>query len=242
MPVTLPRTHVVVDQDGHLAVTVDGQPWQPPAPTDGSARAHTGGLSLGRSDLEWAQEQIAEELDTPVVVHLVDGGQAYEPYFVVPDSYRPLEPNSLSGTAVGEAGPVAESGLGSIPGGRGGFTPGEPVALVQVVGRAVADEHGAVRFRLPAALGDRTRSLLIQGQVSGTTLPYDDLPQPSGHAVPSGAAPAPGSSGVPDLARPSPQSGDHDVRREPVRRPAPAPAARPTPTAPDVPDTGLGAL
>ena len=238
VPVRLPRARFAIDQEGHLAVTVDDRPWQPPIPNDSSARA--GGVPLGRSDVAWAQEQIAEALDTPVVVHLVDGGQAYEPYFVVPDSYRPLEPNSLSGTAVGETVPVGESGLGASPGGTSEFAPGEPVALVQVVGRAVADEHGTVRFRLPAALGDRTRALLVQGQVSGTTVPYDDLTQPSGHATP--ASTAPGSARAPGLAGPAVRSSDLDARRTSGRRPAPAPAARHAPAAPDVPDAGWGAL
>ncbi|WP_146197630.1 hypothetical protein [Promicromonospora sp. AC04] len=243
VPMTLPRARVVVDQDGHLAVTIDGQPWRHPAPTGATAPPHADGVPpLGRSDLKWAQERIAEELDTPVLVHLVDSGQTYEPYFVVPDSYQPLEPNSPTGTPVGDAGTVLEPGLGAAPGGGGGFAPGEPVTLVQVVGRTVADEHGAVRFRLPAALGDRTRALLVQGQVSGTTVPYDDLAQPSGHAAPVGITQASGSSRAPDLARPAVRSGNHDGRRKPGRRIAPAPAIRPAPAAPDVPDVGWGAL
>lgn len=239
-PVTLPRARFEVDQDGHLAITVDDQPWHPP--TDSRAPARAGGVPLGRSDVPWAGEQIAEELDTPVLVHMVDDGQAYEPYFVVPDSYQHLEPNSPSSTAIGEAGPVTVPGPESSPGDRRGFTPGEPVTVVMVVGRAHADEHGAVRFRLPPALGDRTHALLLQGQISGTTVPYDDLAQLSGQAAPAGTTQAPGSSAAPDLARPAVRSKNHDVRRRPGRRPAPAPAARPTPTTPDVPDAGLGAL
>ena len=238
VPVTLPRARFAIDQDGHLAVTVDDRPWQPPTPNDSSARA--GGVPLGRSDVAWAQEQIAEALDTPVVVHLVDGGQAYEPYFVVPDSYRPLEPNSLSDTAIGETARVGEPGLGRLPGGKGEFTPGESVALMQVVGRAVADEHGAVHFRLPAALGDRTRALLVQGQVSGTTVPYDDLTQRSGDSAPANTAP--GSARAPGPAAPAISSSGIDARRTSGRRPAPAPGARHTPAAPDVPDAGWGAL
>lgn len=242
VPVTLPRAHVAIDQDGHLTVTVDGQPWQPPAPSGTTGPAHAGGVPLGRSDLTWATEQIAEELDTPVAVLLVDGGQTYEPYFVVPDSYQHLEPTSPTGAAVSDAGTVLDPGLGANPAGGGGFVPGEPVALVQVVGRTVADEHGAVRFRLPAALSDRTRALVLQGQVSGTTVPYDELTQPSGPTCPASTGLASDSTGAPGLARPAVRSSDHGVRRTPGRRPAPAPAARPTPAAPDGPDSGLGAL
>ncbi|WP_454859695.1 hypothetical protein [Promicromonospora soli] len=239
-PVTLPRARFEVDHDGHLAITVDDQPWQPP--TDSSAPARAGGVPLGRSDVPWAGEQIAEELDTPVLVHMVDDGQAYEPYFVVPDSYQHLEPNSPSSTTVGEAGPVPVPGPESPPGDRRGFTPGEPVTVVMVVSRTHADEHGAVRFRLPPALGDRTHALLVQGQISGTTVPYDDVTQPSGHAPHASTTQAPGSTGAPDLTRPAVRSRPRDLRRTPGRRPSPAPAARPTPAAPDVPDAGLGAL
>jgi hypothetical protein len=239
-PVTLPRARFEVDQDGHLAITVDDQPWHPP--TDSRTPARAGGVPLGRSDVPWAGEQIAEQLDTPVLVHMVDNGQAYEPYFVVPDSYQHLEPDSPRSTAVGEAGPAPVPGPENSPKDRIGFAPGEPVTVVMVVSHAVADEHGAVRFRLPPALGDRTRALFVQGQISGTSVPYDDLTQPSGHTTPSGTTQAPGSADAPDLTRPAFRSWAYDPRRTPGRRSAPAPLARPAPVAPDVPDAGLGAL
>jgi hypothetical protein len=93
VPVTLPRARFVVDAGGHLAVTVDGRPWYPQTTTEPHAPARAGAVSLGRSDVLWARQQIANELDTPVLVEVVDDGRVYTDV-VDPDSYRASDLNS----------------------------------------------------------------------------------------------------------------------------------------------------
>lgn len=210
MPVTLPRARFEVDSDGHLTVFVDGQPWQPPTQR---TTMRGPGLPLGRSDVPWAQQQIANDLGTPVLVEIVDGGQPYND-IVDPNAYQPAELDGRAASAEAEV---------------GRYAPGEPVAITVVVGRAHADEHGRVRYRLPAALANRT--VLVHGEVSGTTLPLDQAPLPQ---LATDAVEAP--------SRPSPRArnydmGPHKSRSGHLPQPTgPVPAPRVTP------DDGLAAL
>lgn len=210
VPVTLPRARFDVDPDGHLTVFVDGQPWQPPT-DERATSAGVGMVRLGRSDVLWARQQIANELGTPVLVEVVDTGQPYSDV-IDPDGYQATEPPRL------EASPEPELGR---------YAPGEPVVIVVVVARTHADEHGRVRYRLPAALGDRT--VLVNGETSGTTLPLDPTPLP---------ALAADTSETP--FRPSLIGRSVDTRRrQPSAGHAPQPV-RPTPR--ETPDAGMGAL
>ncbi|MDR7381258.1 hypothetical protein [Promicromonospora iranensis] len=210
MPVTLPRARFDVDPDGHLAVFVDGQPWQPP--TDERAAGAGGGMvRLGRSDVLWARQQIANELGTPVLVEVVDTGQPYSDV-IDPDGYQATEPPRRG------APPEPE---------RGRYAPGEPVAISVVVARTHADEHGHVRYRLPAALGNKT--VLVHGETSGTTLPLDPTPLPARATNTSETRSRPSLTGHSVDAR----------RRQPSAGHAPQPA-RPTPR--ETPDAGMGAL
>ncbi|WP_423464191.1 hypothetical protein ACO229_06460 [Promicromonospora sp. MS192] len=214
VPVALPRARFDIDTDGHLAVTVDGQPWQPPSQVEGTTSTGPG-LRLGRSDVPWVQQQIADDLGTPVLVEVVDDGQPYTD-IVDPGAYHPAEPDRPSVSA--------EVGVGR-------YRPGEPVVISVVVARTHADEHGHVHYRLPAALGDR--AVLVHGQHSGTTLPLNASPVPwpsTGSAEASSRSPFMGRDR--DAHRRQPCSG-------PARRPAmPEPTSAPRVT----PDDGLGAL
>lgn len=213
MPVTLPRARFDVDPDGHLTVTVDGRPWQPPSNDPTGPTLST--VQLGRSDVLWARQQIANELGTPVLVEVVEDGRPYSDV-IDPDAYRAEEPP--------DAAAASEAGVGP-------YAPGEPVVVSVVVGQTYADEHGQVRYRLPAALGDR--AVLVHGETSGTTLPLDRSPLPK-----------PSADGFEVPARSSFMSRNHDVRRRqsgsgPAQRPA-GPA--PEPTRRESQDHGLGAL
>ncbi|MFI8526286.1 hypothetical protein ACIGB8_17640 [Promicromonospora sukumoe] len=209
---TLPRARFDIRPDGHLTATVDGRPWQPPS--DDPTRPSLGTVRLDRSDVLWARQQIANELGTPVFVQVVEDGRPYSDV-IEPDGYRTEEsPETLSGPDAGE----------------GPYAPGEPVSISVVVGQTHADEHGHVRYRLPAALADR--AVLVHGEASATTRPLDTspLPEPSADAVE-----APSRRGFMgrnfDVRRRQPGS-DHP---RPARR-APAPAPRATA------DDRLGAL
>lgn len=208
VPVTLPRARFEVDSNGHLAVQVDGQPWQPPT---GDATAAGPGVPLGRSDVPWVKQQIADDLGTPVLVVVVDDGQSYSD-FVDPDGYQ-----------------LADPGRPELPAATdtGRYTPGEPVVISVVVDRVRADEHGNVRYRLPAALGDR--DVVVHGETSGTTLPLAPSPPRATDVVQTPSSRSPIGRGL-DARRSRSGSGH-----------APQ-SAGPAPTRGATPDAGLGAL
>ncbi|MFC8797021.1 hypothetical protein ACFT2C_04765 [Promicromonospora sp. NPDC057138] len=238
VPVTLPRARFEVDPDGHLAVTVDDRPWQPPTQAGEVAPQRAGAVSLGRSDVRWARQQIANELNTPVLVEVVDGGHEYAD-IVDPDSYQHPDPSDRPGAGNPQnSGPGSEATTG---GGAGRFAPGEPVVVTAIVGYAHADEHGLVHFQLPAALGTRTRNLLVHGQDSGTTIPFGQLPAAHPPTDIRVATQTSGGGAAPQSARRAFGQPSHDARRRPGPRPAPTPT-RATSQAPESPDTGIGAL
>jgi hypothetical protein len=237
-PVTLPRARLVVDGDGHLTVTVDGQPWWP-STDDQGAPGRSGGLSLGRSDVLWARRQIANELGTPVLVEVIDGGRTYSDV-VDPGGYETLDPSSpIDRAATATPSDQELRGEGAVGAYEVRYAPGEPVVIAAVVARVRADEHGLVHFRLPAALSDRT--LLVHGQASGTTLPFEQRSRPGQPADPTDAAEASDSADAPAPVRAQAVGHNADRRRRPGPGPAPV-SSRPALTAPDAPDAGLGAL
>ena len=213
IPVTLPRARFTVDLDGHLTVTVDGQLWEPP--TDDQTKPTLGPARLGRSDVSWVRQLVANELGTPVRVETDEGGRS-DTDIVLPDGYQVTDPGRPQ--APGDAGP-------------GPYAPGEPVSISVVVGQTHADEHGQVHYRLPAALGDRT--VLVHGEASGTTRRLNRSPVPE-----------PSTDMVETSARSSSMSRNHDARRyEHGSGLAPRPTGpAPAPTRRDTPDAGLGAL
>lgn len=210
VPVTLPRARFDIDPDGRLAVTVDGQPWQPPT---GDTTTTRPGVPLGRSDVPWAQQQIANDLGTPVLVEIVDGGQPYND-IVDPNTYQPAELDGRAASAEAEV---------------GRYAPGEPVAITVVVGRTHADEQGHVRYRQPAALANRT--VLVHGEISGTTLPLDQAPLPRL-----------ATDAVETLSRPSPRARNYDMGRQQTRSGHLPQPTGPMPAPRVTPDDGLAAL
>ncbi|WP_182615148.1 hypothetical protein [Promicromonospora sukumoe] len=169
---------------------------------------------MGRSDAPWAQQQIANDLDTPVRVETVEDGRSRTD-IALPDSYQVADPPR----------PQVSDGVGAGP-----YLPGEPVSISVVVGQTHADEYGQVRYQLPTALGDR--AVLVHGETSGTTRPLDTSPLPEPSADPVEAPSRRAFMGRNfDVRRRQPGS-DHP---RPARR-APATASRATA------DDGLGAL
>jgi hypothetical protein len=235
VPVTMPRARFVVDDGGRLDVTVDDLPWQP-ATTDPGAPDRQGGVPLGRSDVPWAQQQVANDLDTPVRVETVDSGRSRTD-IVLPDGYPTTDwdsPDHSTGQSVHapEPGPGSSGTRSSDTAPR--HLPGEEVVIAAVVARTRADENGLVHFRQPpAAL--RGRTLLVHGETSGTTTPYDQLPT---QAPPTRTGPRDGSTGASTPSR-SPSVPDDGLRRRPDPRPAPMPSR---PRSPESPDNGMGAL
>jgi hypothetical protein len=211
VPVTLPRARFDIDAGGHLTVTVDGEPWQPSLQSEGTMAAGPG-MSLGRSDVPWVQQQIANGLGTPVLVEVADHGHLFSDV-VDPDGYQLAEP--------GRPEAPAEAAVGR-------FVPGEPVVISVVVDRTHADEYGHVRYRLPAAVGDR--AVLVHGETSGIALPLELSPLPK---RPTNA-----------VETPSPRSIGRNVdtrRRQSGSGHAPQPA-QPAQARRDTPDAGVGAL
>ena len=214
VPVTLPRARFDVDTDGHVTVSVDGQPWQP-LTGDPAEPANLGTVRLGRSVVLWAQQLIANELGTPVLVEVVEGGRTYSDV-IDPDNFQATEPpDAQAASEVGE----------------GPYAPGEPVVISVVIDRTHADEHGHVRYRLPTALGGRT--VLVQGEKSQTTLPLDLVPRPEPQISIDETASRPPVMGPGTTARRPARSGGHTGRPD---GPTPGSAHR------DTPDVGLGAL
>ena len=168
-----------VDDDGHLAVVLNDETWQPPAdPATGQA-----GIALGRGDVPWLLDHLLNEVvDEPMYMLLHDQGQTYTDFMVPdrlklsdpshpaadpssPDDHRPplSEYTSASEQEVRRPGPGFDSG---------GFDPDERVVVALVVARASADANGEVAFRVPTGLQDRVDDLLIYGHASGLTLHF----------------------------------------------------------------------
>ncbi|MFE7503846.1 hypothetical protein [Promicromonospora sp. NPDC057488] len=209
---TLPRARFDIDVDGHLTVTVDGQLWQPSS--NDPTRPALGTVRLGRRDVPWARQQVANDLDTPIRVETVDRGRSRTD-IVLPDGYQSTDPDRPEAT-----------GEGSGP-----YAPGEPVVVSVVIDHTHADEHGQVHYGLPAALGNR--AVLVHGEISGTTLPLDLSPLPE---PPTDAVQAPSRSSFMSRNRNARQSQPRSSTTPRPAEDAPAPARR------DAPDHGLGSL
>jgi hypothetical protein len=184
----LAHVEIDVDDDGHLAVTLNDEAWQPPAdPATGQA-----GIALGRGDIPWLLDHLLnEEVNEPMYVMLHDGGQTYTD-FVVPERLKAGDP-SYSTARPGYAPDRHRSPLSEYtttpehdmrrpgPGiDGGGFDANEPVFVALVVARTTADANGEVMFRVPTGLHDRVDDLLVYGQDSGLTLHFGselDKPQ-----------------------------------------------------------------
>jgi hypothetical protein len=146
VPVVLPLVTVTAQDDGTLRVEVNGNQY-----ADGA---------VTRTDLGRVLDQIKDELVSPVrvEVHELDGSTFVD---VV-----------TAGDHVSEASAVTPLCAGAVPGvgqiGGSGFAPGEPVVVAVVVADRMADEDGAVSFRVPPALlAGRIGDVVLLGRRSG---------------------------------------------------------------------------
>ncbi|GAB2496493.1 hypothetical protein GCM10027063_39390 [Promicromonospora xylanilytica] len=159
-----------VDSEGHVAVSVDEEPWIPPGP---------GGIApevrLGRSDVPWVLDQLLTTNDGPLHVVLHDGGRIFTDVvtrdrlaYLGPRPAQLAEPSRPDSTPTEPpSGTPTETGrLSSGWFEAGGYTPGEQVAVAVVITRLAADERGAVGFTLPAALRAMVGDVVAIGEES----------------------------------------------------------------------------
>ena len=149
IPVVLSVVHVAIDDDGVMAVDVDGVP-------------RDSGQSRTRRDLRAVIDEITSELGAPVRVEVREAdGSTYSDIATPPESPAPAaaEPSPTTSTP-------------SLAG--AGFQPGEEVALAYVVVRQNADADGKASLNLPPALLAATRGgLVILGMSSRTVTPFE---------------------------------------------------------------------
>jgi hypothetical protein len=154
IPIVMPLVEVTVDTDGHLAVTLDREPYS----ADGS---------LQRDHLHRLVDGIASDLGTPVrvEVHEVDGSTFTD---IVTPQPRPADPSTKQVQCRALASAFGISG--------GGFTAGETVEVCVVVARRIADDDGTAQLRLPpAVLADHPTVVLI-GRTSGALAVSEGTP------------------------------------------------------------------
>ncbi|RPF21311.1 hypothetical protein EDD34_1936 [Myceligenerans xiligouense] len=160
-----------VDDEGHVTVMVDENPWIPPAP---------GGVlpegQMGRWDVPWILDRLLAEHGGPLKVVLHDGGRVFSDtvtrdrlaYLGPRPTDRPKPPGGPTATPATMP-PGSPSRLGRPSPGwfeAGGYTPGEQVAVAVIVTRLSADEHGGVGFTLPAALRAMVGDVVAIGEDS----------------------------------------------------------------------------
>ena len=144
VPVVLPLVEVTVDQNGHLTVTLDREPYS----ADGA---------LQRGDLTPLVDDIANDLGTPVRVEVREADGSTFTDILTPTRDTTGHP------------PVARPVLASPFGISGsGFTAGEQVEVCVVVAHQVADTDGNAQLRLPAALLADHPHVVLVGRISRT--------------------------------------------------------------------------
>lgn len=147
VPIVMPLVEVTVSPDGHLDVLLDGEPY--------SAER-----TLTRDDLKRVVTEIAADLRTAVRVEVHESDAATFTDIVAPESPAPrIDQPRLE--VVASPSEVAGSG----------FLPHEDVAVAVIVARQSAGADGTTHVRLPPALVESRRYLMVLvGQTSGTTL------------------------------------------------------------------------
>ncbi|GAB4085025.1 hypothetical protein GCM10028784_16550 [Myceligenerans cantabricum] len=160
-----------VDDDGHVTVMVDENPWIPPAPGDVLPEAQ-----MGRSDVPWILDRLLAEHGGPLHVVLHDGDQVFSDTvtrdrlaYLGPrptDHQKPAARPTATPADVPARPPesLVRPSAGWFE--AGGYTPGEQVAVAVIVTRLSADEHGGIGFTLPAALRAMVGDVVAIGEDS----------------------------------------------------------------------------
>ncbi|MEI2713876.1 MAG: hypothetical protein V9G04_11475 [Nocardioides sp.] len=140
IPVVLPVVHVTVDDEGALAVEVDGEPYDAES-------------ALTRTDLQRVLDTITIERETAVRVEIRESDGTTYADIAAPPEQQPEAPRTP------EAAHVAMPGISGT-----GFRPGEPIAVAYVLLRDVADADGAAAVQLPpSVIAGRTAGMVLMG-------------------------------------------------------------------------------
>lgn len=142
IPVVLPVVHISVAAHGRLTIDIDGDPYEPAG-------------VLSRGDLSDVLNQITTTLESPVRVEVREAdGTTYADIATPPD--QPAEQTD----GVPNRAKTSDTK-------RGGFHPGEEVALAYVLTRQRADPDGNAPMSLPPALlASRRAGLVMVGLTS----------------------------------------------------------------------------
>lgn len=140
IPVVLPVVRVTVDDEGGLAVEVDGEPYDAES-------------ALTRTDLQRVLDTVTIERETAVRVEIRESDGTTYADIATPPEQQPKLPGSPASVPVG------------MPGISGtGFRPGEPIAVAYVLLRDVADADGAAAVQLPpSVIAGRTAGMVLMG-------------------------------------------------------------------------------
>ncbi|QAY63245.1 hypothetical protein ET495_08300 [Xylanimonas allomyrinae] len=171
--VTLRRATITVLDDGSLAVTLDGEPF------DGAAEW----LAVGEPAIRAVLPALAGAAGQTVRVDIhLPGGRHLVEYLTPDDVGDGDAPASASPPAGAQ--PVRRSGGGTVFGvAEQGFRPGEVVSVAVVVAATHADATGLATLRMPPGLlAGRPLELMLLGHTSGVVVVHDP------HAIPQVAA------------------------------------------------------
>jgi hypothetical protein len=153
MPVVLPHVVMDVTSDGRMSVAVDGEahepePFAPP---------------WRREDFAAILDQLTDQHHSPVRVEVREADGTMFTDIITPGKRRRPDPEPEPGAHV----PAAPALLGLH---RGGFVPGEDVAVAVVIAHAEAAPDGTTRALLIPDLlaGSPTGEVILLGRVSGT--------------------------------------------------------------------------
>ena len=147
VPVLMPLVEVSVDEDGHLTVLLDREPYC----ADGVLR---------RADVRRVIDEIAADLGTPVRVEVHEADDSTFTDIILSSEQAPT-PAPAAERDVREARGSAFAISGE------GFTAGEQVEVCVVVARQIADKDGMAQLRLPPALLADHPSVVLVGRSSG---------------------------------------------------------------------------
>lgn len=146
VPVVLPLVQVRFDDEGHLHIAVDHEPYETDPP-------------VTRQSLRQVLDEIMAELVSPVKVEIHEPDDAVFTDIITSGTERDAQPQPVTSTMPSVPGEVA----------GGGFLADEEVAIAVVVAHQIANRDGTARLQLPVALfAGRSGAVVLLGRTSGT--------------------------------------------------------------------------
>jgi hypothetical protein len=168
IPVVLRVVRVKVDDDGHLTVAIDREPYDP---TERQAPRNPAGREALTSILDDITQRVG-----PVRVEVTESDGTVFTDIATAPAASPAEPETPCRTVSPDPispGPVSSCGMSGA-----GFLPGEEVAVAVIVAHQSARADGTTRLRLPpVVLAGRPGRVVLLGRSSGTVAwgkPVDD--------------------------------------------------------------------